>query len=528
MKKFILFLICVIGLISCTAPDETISKGKSSSTQNMNTTRSISDTWSNYDYCILNGSSELVKAPWAENNVVTTIPSEIRKDVKEEDGWDILYSSMKINGYNRNYNYQQTDKSANYIIFYNHNNGLLKGFCYLTNPIQQNNLGLWHLSTNDSTRLFNFAGEEAIPYNGPKSKDVYISNITNESIAKGFNIGWNCFQIELAYDENSTLQTLNIDAISLNQTSYNFSGTMNFSSNGVIITTTKAPQNNILTGVATAIGEEAKKYIEKNIEQPNSNSTRGIAATTIGSLITSGVNKIFGSIFGKASSSTSEQTINITSKGIVKVKGTSTQILTGIVTPISDISLKKLGYALGVWNLLDYPTYQTESTATLQTFFISNSGNTFKYQIETTPSYKVILNPTQKNASTKASIVYQKGFNSSKSVLNSTITKIYSGSSSLPSLYTLPSNFNVLYVSDKYLPKKAYGTCTPGLDLSYADYPIYNQDTKLCIAEYIYNKEQFISAKTFKSKNKYINTKGARPYWWTTKELIEKGYKTNY
>lgn len=73
---------------------------------------------------------------------------------------------------------------------------------------------------------------------------------------------------------------------------------MDFESNGVIITTTQKPQNNILRGTATAIGDAAKKYIEKNLEN-NNRETRGIVSTTIGDLIATGANKIFSSIFGK-------------------------------------------------------------------------------------------------------------------------------------------------------------------------------------------------------------------------------------
>lgn len=180
MKQLILFVFITLILTGCYNEDYK-SEEQQSSTYIARNTRSTdipNDTWTNYDYCTIKGHSELIRTPWAENNVTTTIPIGIRKDVKKEDGWDILFSSVKINNYSQPYNYQETDKGVNYIIFYNHFNGLLKGFCYLPKVEEQNNMGIWHISTNDSTRLFNFAGIDAIPYNGPKSKDVYISNIT--------------------------------------------------------------------------------------------------------------------------------------------------------------------------------------------------------------------------------------------------------------------------------------------------------------------------------------------------------------
>lgn len=75
------------------------SEEQQNSTYIARNTRSIdiaNDTWTNYDYCTIKGHSELIKAPWAENNVITTIPTGIRKDVKKEDGWDILFQALKL------------------------------------------------------------------------------------------------------------------------------------------------------------------------------------------------------------------------------------------------------------------------------------------------------------------------------------------------------------------------------------------------------------------------------------------------
>ena len=403
MKQIVFFTLIMYFLASCQKTEFELNNHNTSHNL-LVTTKTSDDTWTNHEYCTLNGASDSVKAPWAEYNVVTSIPSGIRKDVKEEDGWNILFSTIVINGYKRDYNYQKTDKSANYIVLYNRYTGMLKGFCYLTGVVQQNNMALWHLSTKDSTRLFNFAGEYAIPYNGPKAKDVYISNITTENVAKGFNQGWNCFMLELAYDEDSPQTTLNIEGITLNETSYNLDGTMGFESNGVIVTTTQKPQNSILKGAATAIGDAAKKYIEENLEKKS--STRGVVATTVGSIVAAGASKIFSSIFGKSSATTSEQTVSVKSKGEVTITGKSTQPASGIITPISDIPLNKLGYALGIWNLLDYPTYQMGEVATLKNYFDNGAKYAFRYSIETSTKYTQIINPTQKQYSASTNIIY--------------------------------------------------------------------------------------------------------------------------
>ena len=525
MKHYIFIILGILICYGCT--NESNDDSTSPATSYLRTERRITeDTWTTHEFCSLNGTNDSVKSPWAGNNVITTIPSGIRKDVKEEDGWSILYSSMKINGYKRDYNYQPTDKYANYIILYNHFNGMLKGFCYITEPVQQNNMAMWHISTNDSTRLFNFAGEEAIPYNGPKSKDVYISNITNEGIAKGFNKGWNCFQIELAYDADSPMQTLNIDAITLNETSYNFDGTMGFTSDGVIVTSIQKPQNNIFKGTATAIGDAAKKYIEKNFEN-KAKTTRGIVASTIGSLVSYGANKIFSSIFGKSTSTTSEQTISIKSKGEVMISGKSIQPATGIITPISDISLNKLGYALGIWNLLDVPSYQIERIANLKNYFYIGNIPNFRYNIISSANYTIIKNPST-YTQTEASIIYQNGINSTiNSVIDTQPTMIFKGTQEIPRTYILPNIFNIILSSNKYIPQKKVDTNTPGINLKDINCNIYNQNTRLCLVKRIYTTAQYISTKTFKTKNIFCNKIDARPNQWTIKDLKSEGYETS-
>lgn len=528
MKHYIFIILGILICYGCTNESNDDSTAPTTSNISIETeSRTTEDTWTAHDFCSLNGTNDSVKSPWAGNNVITTIPSGIRKDVKEEDGWSILYSSMKINGYKRDYNYQPTDKYANYIILYNHFNGMLKGFCYIPEPVQQNNMAMWHISTNDSTRLFNFAGEEAIPYNGPKSKDVYISNITNEGIAKGFNKGWNCFQIELAYDADSPMQTLNIDAITLNETSYNFEGTMGFTSDGVIVTSIQKPQNNIFKGTATAIGDAAKKYIEKNYEN-KAKTTRGIVASTIGSLVSYGANKIFSSIFGKSTSTTSEQTISIKSKGEVMISGKSIQPATGIVTPISDIPLNKLGYALGIWNLQECPYYQTDEYAALKNYFTTAHEYAFRYAINTSIYYQNIINPIQKNYYMTGDIIYKGGFyRSSDCYIETQEKQIYQGSNNLPSLYTIPNSFTVFYLSQKYLPKKKSSSEKPYMDLETEDDNISKQNVDISIKQHLYNNGEYISTKTFRAKNRFKNNISARPYWWTLKELEEAGYKVS-
>ena len=100
-KTILIFLSAT--LFACCSDYEDLEMPNANFCDNIYTRAAQPDSsWTGKDICIINGSKE-VKAPWSELSV-TLIPYEIRKDVYEEDGWDILFSSVQIKDYERNYN----------------------------------------------------------------------------------------------------------------------------------------------------------------------------------------------------------------------------------------------------------------------------------------------------------------------------------------------------------------------------------------------------------------------------------------
>ena len=65
------------------------------------------------------------------------------------------------------------------------------------------------------------------------------------------------------------------------------------------------------------------------------------------------------------------------------------------------------------------------------------------------------------------------------------------------------------------------------MDLKSAEKDICKPRTQLYVVETFLNNDIYISAKTFNAKDSFIVTKGARPYWWTLKQLESNGYKYN-
>ena len=179
---------------------------------------------------------------------------------------------------------------------------MLKGFCYLE-TVSPNNQGLWHLVVNESTSLFNFVGLYANPLDGPKKHDVYLSTITEDGLSGGFNKGWNCFQVELAYDPNSMNQTLNISGVNLNKSEYNLSSLFMMTSTGSIrmalVGSGSGIFNSLVTGTGKAIEDLIKQQKELNPATIKA-ALYSIAAKGAYSLINSGLNKLFPSLSGSS------------------------------------------------------------------------------------------------------------------------------------------------------------------------------------------------------------------------------------
>ena len=70
------------------------------------------------------------------------------------------------------------------------------------------------------------------------------------------NVGWNCFQVELAYDPDFTEGSLQIIPMSMTTSSIKLDGNLNSKTKGTVIsTTTSNPLNGVVKGVASLVGK---------------------------------------------------------------------------------------------------------------------------------------------------------------------------------------------------------------------------------------------------------------------------------
>lgn len=266
-----------------------------------------------------------VRLPWA-NNTSNTVPDEVRTDVKEEDGWRLLYSTIKI----LDYEHQLTDADpgVNYILMYNRYTGVLKGFYYsVTNS--DNNTALWHLIFNKGSKLANFASYFALAQDHA-TPSITLSNVSTNGVTGGFENGWNCFMQELAYDENSMNEELSISGYTLNKSIFNFTGSYKGESKGTLISTTQGVSA-AMSGVAHQFGEEAKTWIKKNVRADDSSpiqskiitaGIRNILEGGVTSVVSNGLTSIFSSLLG-VGSQTQIKNIQFSTNGEVKLSGES-------------------------------------------------------------------------------------------------------------------------------------------------------------------------------------------------------------
>jgi len=490
--------------------------------------------------------------PWT-NSANGTIPEEIRKDVKETDGWKILYSTVKILGYD--HQVSKTGGGANYILFYNRYSGVLKGFYYATD-MKKNNTALWHIIFDKNSKLANFASYFALA-NDNSTPSLTLSNVSTNGVTNGFDYGWNCFMQELAYDENSMNQNIAISGYVIDKAAFTFTGSFQGESKGTIFSTVQQSPNKILTGITQQFGEEAKQWIQSklntggNVGNPiKSNSIAShisdILFGGVSSLLTSGLQSIFGSLLG-IGTTTKTNHLQFTSNGKVKITGESIQPASGIIWPISGVPLNGIGENLGVWNLKETPKYNIDQIAELKLIETPVGGNGLsEYVVKAYPQYTFIKNPActwyispdmeiveygwyygenvQINPSYNDAIRQTAFIKKGQILYDDPSNVIYSANNTYEVIlhYEIPyGQTGVGYV----MPNKKTASEKPAFDLMGSHFPIRrNVAIKINTTIYPGGDKRVVSSKTFIPKQEYIYTSGHRPYFWTLDELSRKGY----
>ncbi len=507
-------------------------------------TRTATDSlnWDQCSWCY-SSTGDSIALPWS-STALTSVPTEIREDVKSANGWRLLYSNVDIIGCEHQVSYQS---GANYLILYNKYTGVLKGFYYAP-FVESNNCAFWVLTIpQTNTKLFNFTGKTAVPNISSATNQIVLSNLSENGVVNGLTLGWNCFMVELAYDENSLNETLNITAYALNESSYTFYGEYQSTSTGSIVSKSTG-FSSIVSGIISGLNSTAVSWLNSKISTSNNdgkpikigsgatNLLQNLTSSTLPSLINLGFNKIFGSILGQSSSTS--YSLEFTTEGDINLTGTSITPLTGYIYPISGIPLNGCGERLGVWNLAGKPKFQIKTDPQLiSAEDIPNVGRIFRYRVSATPQRgNVLINPdVDAQVSISHSLVrytrYPDGLStfwtssqypiSVSSIFEHGNTLLYSGSDS--GIYTMASVYDI--VTDNATPNKVTTNHIPVYDFHNGNFEIRHYVAfKLVTKVTVNNNNVCYSCKTFLPINELVHDSSTRPYNWTTNELMQLGY----
>lgn len=314
--------------------------------------------WEDWHRVKLANYSDSVYVPWNRSFTATSIPDDVRFDIRAEDGWKLVGNTLTRN-----------EPKMNYLIFYNQFTGVLKGFYYLEEGVSGNN-AFWQLEfTNRDKVLYNQDGFYTYPLSSDKTTSmVHVMNVTTNK-TKGFTIGWNCFQVELAYQYvNNPNVTIGISAYQQNVGNISLQGEFTSSSSGSIISSMPSSSSVQPTyglfnkSNITMVQDSAKQWILSNISIDGSkrpiknvatNVIKNLINNDISSLVTSGLGLIFGSWGASRMATPTNYSLNFKTTGDIKLDG-STGMLSTTAVPSVRLNVA-FPYGLGFWNLANAP-----------------------------------------------------------------------------------------------------------------------------------------------------------------------------
>lgn len=413
------YILLILLLCSCSA--ENISPLNEISTNRKIDSRAIEQTvsptliWEDTIAISLSGYNDVI-LPWY-NASDANIPNELLEDYQKRDGWELVYNLCSPSA--------ATSYGKYYLIFYNKLRGILRVFYYNIYDTSLASTTFWQLAFTKPTAMLNNIGHFTIPANVNNTNMTYTTNITRVE-SKAISRGWNCFDVELTYDPNTTSQNTKFGISSHNviQGTLNIQGSLLFESEGTIVSTGSTPRFPILSGMIDAgisgFGESVKNMVTKDLDSAKispliSGPVANIISKGATGLLESGINWVFGSFLTKKTTTT--QTLKVKTTGTITENGTfginsSSNIppLVNLVCPgtkleNSDYFLPSYNEPLGLWNLTEAPTVSFSSGAIWEKSE-GSSSYTYNRIVKANP-VNVIVNPYAEKYFSRYTVEYR-------------------------------------------------------------------------------------------------------------------------
>ena len=264
MRRFFIFTTFFIILFaSCDQQEDltAIATLDDVGSENLKISKEINNSfdWEKNNFVTVNGKKIIL--PWY-SGAKGNIPYSILSDYKKVDGWEMVYNFLT----------EKNEENLNTIIFYNKFKGIIRVFYYNEKSpttgaatfakfdLSSSNVKI--LNSSNSSDIFCLTAEDA------GVREVYTSNITNLP-TKAISAGWNCFELELAYDPfltNATKGLFSLNYYDQVLSKIYISGKS--TTTGQIkdlVTTSSNPWGNIADNIfgsmANATGAEAEKLL---------------------------------------------------------------------------------------------------------------------------------------------------------------------------------------------------------------------------------------------------------------------------
>jgi hypothetical protein len=393
---------------SCSDKDVPISKETASSTL----TRALSandssisnptlhSNWENVDTIYLNGGGQ-IDAPWiVKGGNSMNIPENYRTDIKKEDGWIMLSHTLL----------SQSSSEPNYILLYNPNRGIVKGFYYNLENIKNQSF-IWVMEATNPTSIFPSNTLIQNPLNTTNSYATTSNIVESSQFSFGaLNQGWNAFSFELPYGTTNNAPIIAIKGYNNESSTVTLSGTYS----GEVIIPITSTQSSSASSIVSAIKTALSAVASSDPVLSSINQAVSVASSILGST----------SLF---KSKTSITNIRATSSGKINLTGSSFTEFGGTATSINDIDIKKLNNSneLGLWSLNSNPVITYPGTVVVDPISVESNGKINYYEAYLNynePNIKslITINPLVKNKISNYNVEYTLFSQSALSFINKT------------------------------------------------------------------------------------------------------------
>ncbi len=351
LASVVLFLMAVCILSACTddapeLPQSATHEGRGLVTD---LTASVSNpdlisNWENVTEIMINqpgtgGADLFVTAPWA-TGASTRLSTDFCTDIKQADGWMMLFHTFKEKG---------LDPKQNYICFYNLFTGVLKVFYYFEGGATATNT-TWYMKAENTSpfKTLDAPSYFSLPDSEPSANTSNQLLFMNESIIEpnALEIGWNGFEYQIPrYSTDLSKCRFTIGAYSQNIQNVTINGDAHLGTSGVVnsVTTNYSQQQRQgVDGVATYAGGKAEEYLAHELRKDGQSrlleTLVGAVSSFGGSFVKTLVGKGLGFIFGRTTVATNYYTtsdVRLNTMGNIYYNGTISQTNNAGIPPIT-------------------------------------------------------------------------------------------------------------------------------------------------------------------------------------------------